>query len=360
MSIRYECAQCGSVLKIKNDLAGKPGKCPKCKTPFTVPSADTDVSIEPETTETSDHLEPESVRQSSDSSGDFDVDAFLMSESDPKTTKSRPESKDTKSTKTVDAEQTLDEIEEKPKSKRSKAIKTDDKPADDSFQIRRGPDAPGKAYPSYTSDSDDEPAAAATQGKRPPGTNPNAPASNIASDLLSKSAKKGRKSNWDEVEPEKMDKPEFDWAGLWYEARTKLLPVMGGGAVVCLIVYFFISPMFSSRSNIPPLATVSGTITVDGKPMVGAIVFFHPEKTKEGSGKDAFKIATSSGQTDASGKYELNYDSDHKGVAIGKCRVEIMTANVAGISQKYLRDDKDSAKVEIKPGNQVINLDLSK
>lgn len=41
MTIRYKCEKCGSVLKIKDRLAGTPGKCPKCKTKFHVPEAST-------------------------------------------------------------------------------------------------------------------------------------------------------------------------------------------------------------------------------------------------------------------------------------------------------------------------------
>ncbi len=37
MTIRFKCAKCASVLKIKEELAGTGAKCPKCKTPFTVP-----------------------------------------------------------------------------------------------------------------------------------------------------------------------------------------------------------------------------------------------------------------------------------------------------------------------------------
>jgi phage FluMu protein Com len=37
MTIRYKCDKCGSVLKIKDRLAGTAGKCPKCKTKFQVP-----------------------------------------------------------------------------------------------------------------------------------------------------------------------------------------------------------------------------------------------------------------------------------------------------------------------------------
>ena len=37
MTIRYTCDKCGSVLKIKDELAGTDGKCPKCKTRFVIP-----------------------------------------------------------------------------------------------------------------------------------------------------------------------------------------------------------------------------------------------------------------------------------------------------------------------------------
>ena len=37
MAIRFTCAECASVLSIKDDLAGTAGRCPKCKTQFIVP-----------------------------------------------------------------------------------------------------------------------------------------------------------------------------------------------------------------------------------------------------------------------------------------------------------------------------------
>ena len=43
MTIRYVCAECASVLKIKDELAGTGARCPKCKTKFVVPGADVHV-----------------------------------------------------------------------------------------------------------------------------------------------------------------------------------------------------------------------------------------------------------------------------------------------------------------------------
>lgn len=362
MSIRYECDQCGSVLKIKVDLAGKPGKCPKCKTPFTVPAADeSEASNEVASAESSEDAESHLAEsRPADSSGDFDVDAFLSSDEDSSVKSTPKAAKGSRPTKEIDATLSLDEPEETSKSKRSKSGTSAEISAED-FQIRRGPDAPGKSAPTSMPGLDNESGEQPAPSRRPPGTNPNAPAANIASDLLSKSAKKGKKAKWDEVEPEKKEEPGFDWDGLLYEARTKLLPVLGGGAAVLLLVYFLVAPMFGGKGFVPKLGTVTGTISVNGKPLAGVTVWFHPEQKKQESKGKSFHVSGSVGQTDATGHYELMYDPKDRlrGVVIGKCRVEIMALDYSGISEKYYSSKSEPAKVEVNPGNQVINLDLS-
>ncbi len=365
MSIRYECEECGSVLKIKDDLAGKPGKCPKCKTPFTVPAADGDSASSGEiiATESSEDAEPKLAdSRPSDSGADFDLDAFLSGDDDSDVTSKPKAAKISRPAKALDADRsTLDESDEKPPTKRSKS-QPDADDEGESFQIRRGPDAPGKTAPIHGLDdeSDEQP----TPSRRPPGTNPNAPAANIASDLLTKSAKKGKKANWNEAEAEKKnDEPGFDWEGLRYEARTKLLPVLGGGAVILLLVYFLVSPMFGDKGYVPKLGSVTGTISVNGKPLVGAHVFFHPADRKQDSKGKSKKITASFGETDTTGRYELFYGKKEdklRGVAIGKCRVEIMpTTDPTGINPKYFQANAESETREVKPGKQIINLELS-
>lgn len=362
MSIRYECEQCGSVLKIKDDLAGKPGKCPKCKTPFTVPDVDegpsssTELDVVAASDDSDSQLAAESG--SPDSSGDFDVDAFLLAGDDSGVKATSKAVKSSRSSADIDAEQSLDEPDKRPKSKRSKSP-SNNSDADETFEIRRGPDVSSKLTP--IPGTDDELDEKPTPSRRPPGTNPNAAASNIASDLLSKSAKKGKKTNWDEAESEKKEKPEFDWDGLWYEARTKLLPLLGGGAGVCLLFYLLVYPMFVEKTYVPKLAAVTGTISVNGKPLVGAQVMFHPAERKQESNGKSFKVTASIGQTDATGHYELMYDTQKglRGAIIGKCRVEIMSTDYTGISPKYFREGPDAATVEVKAGKQAIDLELS-
>ncbi len=51
MTIRYQCEKCGSILKIKDRLAGTAGKCPKCKTDFRVPEPSSVEADAPQSTE---------------------------------------------------------------------------------------------------------------------------------------------------------------------------------------------------------------------------------------------------------------------------------------------------------------------
>jgi len=68
------------------------------------------------------------------------------------------------------------------------------------------------------------------------------------------------------------------------------------------------------NKDIPPLGTVTGLVTLDGKPLADANVAFAPELGR-----------TSIARTDAAGRYELYYDGPNKGAAVGRHRVIITT-----------------------------------
>ncbi|AMV32957.1 hypothetical protein VN12_12585 [Pirellula sp. SH-Sr6A] len=67
-----------------------------------------------------------------------------------------------------------------------------------------------------------------------------------------------------------------------------------------------------TSSDQPELGQVTGTITLDGKPLTGVAVVFQPE-----NGRPA------RGMTNAEGKYELVYIRQTKGSKVGPNRVEI-------------------------------------
>jgi hypothetical protein len=63
------------------------------------------------------------------------------------------------------------------------------------------------------------------------------------------------------------------------------------------------------------VAKVSGTVTLDGKPLANAIVLFQP-----GDGRP------SRGMTGSDGRYQLLYTADRAGAMVGTCGVTISTA----------------------------------
>ena len=86
-------------------------------------------------------------------------------------------------------------------------------------------------------------------------------------------------------------------------------------AVLCLVL-----PVGCAKGDRPPLGGVHGTVTLDGKPLAGAIVTFEPVEPGR----------ISMGMTDDNGKYELIYIRDEKGAKAGAHRVQITTGNANG------------------------------
>lgn len=68
-----------------------------------------------------------------------------------------------------------------------------------------------------------------------------------------------------------------------------------------------------SDAGLPKLVPVSGTVTLDGKPLAGAMVSFLPVGATRGR--------MCYGATGADGRYELIYDDKHKGAPEGEFAV---------------------------------------
>lgn len=107
----------------------------------------------------------------------------------------------------------------------------------------------------------------------------------------------------------------------------------------------------STYPDLPPLGEVSGTVTLDDKPLEGAIVVFEPDTTR-----------SSNARTDAEGKYELMFNTTVRGAAIGKHKVKISRRGdpLAGgretVPTKY--NDQTELSVEVKAGKNG-NVDFS-
>lgn len=106
-----------------------------------------------------------------------------------------------------------------------------------------------------------------------------------------------------------------------------------------------------SRSNRPPLGTVTGTVTLDGRPLAAAAVHFTPD----GPGR------TSIGSTDAAGAYRLRYLRDIEGANLGRHTVRITTATEENGGREILPPRYHSATVleaTVQPGTNRIDFSL--
>jgi hypothetical protein len=104
-----------------------------------------------------------------------------------------------------------------------------------------------------------------------------------------------------------------------------------------------------SRSDLPSLGAVSGTVTLDGKPLKQASVTFRPAKNR-----------ASRGRTDGEGHYELLYSPGNRGAKIGNHTIIISVRTeldpAERIPAKY--NSQTTLTHEVKEGKNVIDFDL--
>ena len=91
-------------------------------------------------------------------------------------------------------------------------------------------------------------------------------------------------------------------------------------------------------SSGPELAGVTGTVTLDGKPLPNATVTFIPEASATPAGGESLRIATAT--TDEDGYYRMEFSTDRTGVQPGKYKVAVST----------FRSAEENAEGEMDPG----------
>lgn len=99
------------------------------------------------------------------------------------------------------------------------------------------------------------------------------------------------------------------------------------------------------------LGSVTGTITLDGKPLANAFVQFVPSRGGRAAG----------GATDDTGHYELDYSAQDKGALVGSAKVLISTGDPeAGrkelLPPRYNRQSELTA--DVGPGANVLDFAL--
>lgn len=116
-------------------------------------------------------------------------------------------------------------------------------------------------------------------------------------------------------------------------------------------------------NDMPEVALVTGTITLDGEPLPDATVYFHPSLGGKGS----------EGITDASGKYELTYGNKIKGAKVGMCTVSITTWREATYDEAGENEieserpelvhpdfnDETGLEAKVEPGENVFDFEVT-
>jgi hypothetical protein len=136
----------------------------------------------------------------------------------------------------------------------------------------------------------------------------------------------------------------------WLGSGNRLL-ARGMSAVVVAVVGLVVG--CSSRSTVD-VARVSGTVTLDGRPLRDAVIVFQPT-----GGRPSY------GQTEPDGTYQLLYTIDRAGAMVGTSTVTISTAiedndgNVALelVPKRYF--EPGAITVEVKPHKNVLDFDLT-
>ena len=108
----------------------------------------------------------------------------------------------------------------------------------------------------------------------------------------------------------------------------------------------------SGPSN--PVATTSGTVTMDGKPLPDLVITFTPvagSDQKDGPGKSA------TGNTGADGKFKLSTYEMGDGAIVGKHKVTVFSSGVNPTPPGKLPEDYT---LEVKPGSNDFDIQLTK
>lgn len=122
-------------------------------------------------------------------------------------------------------------------------------------------------------------------------------------------------------------------------------------ATTLVITAMALTAVGCGRRDLPDLGRVQGTVTLDGKPLAGANVFFYPQS----GGRTAV------GVVDSQGKYELIYTYDVKGTKIGVNSVSVaypQGEDVKGppIPAKY--GAKSELQADVKAGKNTFDFEL--
>jgi hypothetical protein len=150
--------------------------------------------------------------------------------------------------------------------------------------------------------------------------------------------------------------------------RASLGPLLRGAPYIIGIVilaaglYWLANKWMGDSLPLPELASVTGTLQVDGQPVSRIVVHLTPVNANQGksaSGKP-IRLSDAMGITDADGYFQATY-LGHNGAPLGKVRVwlePLDLQNYSKVPPKYLQPSTDIREVKEAGNEGKFNLDL--
>jgi hypothetical protein len=351
MTIRYQCEECGAVLNIKDELAGSQGHCPRCQVEFVVPAAAGSAVAEKKPAAVAGNPAVERRERSEGGFNEDDIGDILASGGSGSSTAQQRDSGN-------DFDDEDNDPDEEPRKKGRKPRHLDDA---------------SEAEDEETADDEDD--GDSDRGRKKNGKRSvkaaiktdSAESASIARNLMGRGEhaavrdekKAGRPFGGTDGRGE--ERPDYTSKDIIKHIASIGWPAVVGIVVVAGLSWGIIYSL-SPKLALPPLADVSGTITLDGKPLEKAIVRFQP--AVEGP-KQNLNLATSFGFTDESGRYSLTYlvidEKRIPGAVIGNHLVVIQATDTQGLDLlplHYSNTSKSILKKEVVKGGPPINFDL--
>jgi phage FluMu protein Com len=141
-----------------------------------------------------------------------------------------------------------------------------------------------------------------------------------------------------------------------------------GTIVLCVVLYAGMNYMMGDGVDLPPLARISGKVTLKGTPVPGVVVNFTPIGSKDSKDGDEKKLKrgaprSATALTDKDGNYELMYMEGVRGAVIGQNRVWIdpfAPENFKKIPGQWQSAGTSGDIREVKETGGVENIELQK
>ncbi|SFI91678.1 hypothetical protein [Planctomicrobium piriforme] len=351
MSIRYKCEECGTVLKIKDSLAGTRGRCPHCRHKFIVPqqstAADDDFGDQSNGNGAGAVLELNTESPSSKS---------LEPVRPPEPVSPPPVAAPAPVAETPPAPPVEEEFDAAdflmadagPNAKKSAGLSAPS--PDPAAAGKPATDSQGRRYfsraPIIPNAPPGAPAAAAAVA---PGATP-PPVEEVGSSVTTK-------VTLPTEEPRR--KLNFKGSG---RALVRMAPGLLVIAILSGGVYWIARQYLMPHLPLPELAPVAGKVHLDGKPFPNVVVHLTPVNAAQGKSRSdkAIRLTDSLGVTDNDGLFHITYFG-HGGAPLGKARIWLEPLEPSGykkIPHRYQQAGADIRDVREAGNDGKFDLEL--